>query len=184
MADVEMTVYGPGGTHLTLRVLVDTGDTQTVLPERLAQQLNLPRLGTAPVQTNNGTVPWTWSKAWISVRGLHPVEVPVWIAPDSVDAAVGEVTLAALGAKLVFPPPHYEETPPHPETGGLGVVTAPPRAARRTAPSPGLLGKMAANLSVCAGCVNRVPGTLVDICGACGCPTRTRALTSCPLGYF
>jgi len=178
-----LTVYGPGGTVESVEALVDTGATQTTVTESFAARVGLPRRGPAPVETNDGIRIFQWSDGWVAMRGLAPVHVPLWIAPDDVEPAIGETTLSELGAVLVFPAPQYEGVPPAPTGGPPYIAPNAYEAAGRSKMAQGWTGRVSANLTVCASCPERRPG-LIDRCGACGCPTATRALTSCPLGKF
>jgi predicted aspartyl protease len=171
-----IAIYGPKGV-VERSALVDTGAKYTVVRSADAVALGLEMGSDVPVITNGGTVVWHASHAFVSAGGLQPVDVPVWIAPDGVETALGETTMAALGYKLVRPPPQYDEVP------GVAAVAS---AAQMGVPAPNLPRPneflYAARQAVCQGC-EFSDGTGVP-CSLCRCSLEKRMAAGCPIGRF
>jgi len=82
-----------------VQALVDTGATLTVIPERLAQELELSELTMEKVKTGAGRVDLKRSAARISIEGKESVQ-DVLIS-DFIDRVLlGAVTLEALALSV------------------------------------------------------------------------------------
>ena len=153
------TVVGPKG-QVTRNFEIDTGATDTILPQADADGVGLPTLAQQNVQTDNGDVAWGISRATLIIRG-YAVEVPLYLAPDRI-YAIGDSTLNALQAQLQLPP-QAEATPKH--------YTQEQRQA------------------LCESCEYLEAGPLgIPRCSLCRCPiwskTRTSKDGGCPDGRW
>jgi len=82
-----------------VQALADTGATLTVVPEKLAEELELGELSTEMVKTGAGKIELKRSSARISIDGKEAPQ-PVLIS-DFIDRVlVGAVTLEALALSL------------------------------------------------------------------------------------
>ncbi len=180
MTDERITVYGPkASVEMSLRV--DTGARNTIIPESVATRLGLEG-PYVQVSTYGRTVTWQVADGYVASHGVTPVRAPIWIAPDGETPALGETAMAALGYKIVrpAPSPNFELHLKSPAAGAAQLQTP-----SGFAPLPFDAAELTYSdrLAVCRSCPNLRPG-LIDTCGACGCPVRTRALSSCPQGRF
>ena len=92
---VPATLTGPTGRVEKLELLVDTGATFVVVPQELAQRLELQPTRTCPLQIAGGREEsWLLAEARLAIDGLE-VTMPCLIAPDG-PALLGAVALESL----------------------------------------------------------------------------------------
>jgi len=76
--------------------LVDTGATRSVIPERLAEDLALQRIGSARVRTASGEEELALSWAFVEIAGKRDVS-SLLISAKIDRVLIGVVTLEAMG---------------------------------------------------------------------------------------
>lgn len=79
--------------------IVDTGATLTVVPHRLAKELNLEITGRSIVETGAGRLEMDRSRVWIEIMGKSEI-VPVLISDIIDKVLVGVTTLEVLGLQV------------------------------------------------------------------------------------
>jgi len=79
--------------------LVDTGATLTVIPRKLANELNLKPTGKAIVETGTGRMELERTRIWIEIEGREEV-MPVLISDIIDKVLVGVTTLEILGLQV------------------------------------------------------------------------------------
>jgi len=81
---VKVRLGDPAGTKIIeVDALVDTGATLTVIPRRLANELNLSVTGKTLVETGAGRLELDRSRAWIEILGRGDI-IPVLVS-DIID---------------------------------------------------------------------------------------------------
>ena len=100
---VQGTVRGPAGNEVSVRFLIDSGATYSLLPASVCQSIGLqPKRDMEFVLADGTTVRRGVSECWLSLvqgEGHTPV---VLGEPGDAEALLGVVTLEILG--LVFDP--------------------------------------------------------------------------------
>lgn len=79
--------------------LVDTGATDTVIPERIAKQLRLRILGSIRVETGKGTVRLNESTCRIKIRNRSKI-LPVLVSRHIRRVLIGVTTLESMALQL------------------------------------------------------------------------------------
>ena len=88
-----------GGESKEAVALVDTGATLTVLPKALAQELNLPRIGTSKVRTGAGILELERARCILRIEGKEIMQDV--LVSDIIDKVlIGVVTLESLGLEV------------------------------------------------------------------------------------
>jgi len=88
-----------GGEGKEAVALVDTGATLTVLPKTLAQELNLPRIGTSKVRTGAGILELERARCILRIEGKEIMQDV--LVSDIIDKVlIGVVTLGSLGLEV------------------------------------------------------------------------------------
>jgi len=85
--------------HLRVKALVDMGATLTVLPRRLAEELEIEPVSTEHVMTGAGPVRVERGRAWIKLGGKEEA-FPVWISSFVDKVLLGVVVLESLGFEV------------------------------------------------------------------------------------
>ena len=92
---VRARVSGPTGRSEELELLVDTGATFLVVPQGLAERLELQPTRACPLQLAGGREEtWPLAEARLALNGIE-VTTPCLIAPDG-PALLGAVALESL----------------------------------------------------------------------------------------
>lgn len=79
--------------------LVDTGATLTVVPRKLAEELNLEVTGKSTVETGAGKLEFERSRIWMELEGRSEI-VPALISNIIDKVLIGVVALEALGLQV------------------------------------------------------------------------------------
>jgi len=96
---VKARIGDPGRRIVEVDALVDTGATLTVVPRRLADELELEVTGRVPVMTAGGRVELERTRVWIELEGKEGI-VPAVIS-DVIDRVlIGVTTLEILGLQV------------------------------------------------------------------------------------
>lgn len=97
---VKARIGDPGRRRIVeVDALVDTGATLTVVPRRLADELELEVTGRVPVMTAGGRVELERTRVWIELEGKEGI-VPAVIS-DVIDRVlIGVTTLEILGLQV------------------------------------------------------------------------------------
>jgi clan AA aspartic protease len=90
----------------TVKALVDTGASLTVLPEKLADELGIRAISEEKVSTGAGEIKVKRGRAWIKLKGKEDA-FPVWISDFIDKVLLGVVVLESFGFDV------------DPTTGGL-----------------------------------------------------------------
>jgi len=99
MAQLHQRVCVSGSKTVTVRMLIDTGATFSVLPRALARSLGITHLRSARVSLGNGQRRRV--EAGIAVFGLGGREAPSTVlVADTVEPILGAETIDALGLEL------------------------------------------------------------------------------------
>jgi len=94
---VEAVIRNPNtGKHATAKALVDTGATLTVLPRRIAEELQLPVIGRRRVATAKGTAELDECVGVVEVMG-RKAYVHMLTSNDTDTVLIGATTLETLG---------------------------------------------------------------------------------------
>ena len=110
-----------GRKAVDVDALVDTGTTLTVVPRRLAKELDLRPTGKATLATAGGVVELEKTRMWVELEEKGEV-VPTLVS-DVVDKVlIGVTTLEVLGLQV---DPHLRQTQGADHTTVLSVVNAP-----------------------------------------------------------
>ncbi len=93
----KVTISNPGdaGKKSTVEAMVDTGATFTVVPKRLAVELDLPITGKGKVRTATGEVVLQRARALIQIDGKSEIN-PVFLSDTLDRVLVGVITLETL----------------------------------------------------------------------------------------
>ena len=84
---------------IEVEALVDTGATLTVVPRRLAKELELKITGRTVVETGAGRIILDRTRIWIELEGRNEI-VPALIS-DTIDKVlIGVTTLEVLGLQV------------------------------------------------------------------------------------
>jgi len=97
---VETVIRNPNtGGHVTARALIDMGATLTVLPRRIAEELQLPVIGRRRVATAKGTVELDECIGIVEVMdGKAYVQM---LVSDEIDVVlIGTVAIETLGFEI------------------------------------------------------------------------------------
>jgi clan AA aspartic protease len=97
---VEAVIRNPNtGKHATVKALVDTGATLTVIPRRVFEELQLPLRGRRSVRTAKGYVELDECFGAIEVMGKS-TETRMLVSDDLEFALIGVTTLELLGLEV------------------------------------------------------------------------------------
>jgi clan AA aspartic protease len=97
---VEAVIRNPNtGKHATAKALVDTGATLTVLPRRIAEELQLPVIGRRRVATAKGTAELDECIGIVEVMG-RKAYVHMLVSNDVDIVLIGATTLETLGLEV------------------------------------------------------------------------------------
>ena len=97
---VEAVIRNPNtGRHATTKALVDTGATLTVLPRRIAEELQLPVIGRRRVATAKGTAELDECVGVVEVMG-RKAYVHMLVSNDVDTVLIGATTLETLGLEV------------------------------------------------------------------------------------
>jgi aspartyl protease family protein len=97
---VEVVVRNPDtGRHATAKALVDTGATLTVVPRRLAEELQLPTIGRRRVMTAKGTTELDECVGVVEVMG-RKAYTHILVSDDIEIVLIGATTLETLGLEV------------------------------------------------------------------------------------
>jgi len=93
---VEAVIRNPNtGKHATAKALVDTGATLTVLPRRIAEELQLPVIGRRRVATAKGTAEFDECVGVVEVMG-RKAYAHMLTSNDADTLLIGATTLETL----------------------------------------------------------------------------------------
>jgi clan AA aspartic protease len=97
---VEAVIRNPNtGKHATVKALVDTGATLTVVPRRITEELQLPVIGRRRVATAKGTTELDECVGVVEVMGRKAYVHT--LASNDVDIVlIGTTTLETLGLEV------------------------------------------------------------------------------------
>jgi len=93
-----------------VKALVDTGDSLTTLPKKLADELGITPFTEEQVKTGAGTIKISRGRAWIKLKGKES-PFDVWISDFIDKVLLGVVVLQVLGFQV---DPTTEELKPTP----------------------------------------------------------------------
>jgi clan AA aspartic protease len=97
---VEAVIRNPNtGRHATAKALVDTGATLTVLPRKIAEELQLPVIGRRRVTTAKGTTELDECVGIVEVMG-RKAYVHMLASNDIDIVLIGATTLETLGLEV------------------------------------------------------------------------------------
>jgi len=97
---VEAVIKNPNtGRHATAKALVDTGATLTVLPRKIAEELQLPTIGRRRVTTAKGTTELDECVGIVEVMG-RKAYVHMLTSNDADTVLIGATTLETLGLEV------------------------------------------------------------------------------------
>jgi Predicted aspartyl protease len=97
---VEAVIKNPNtGRHTTAKALVDTGATLTVLPRKIAEELQLPVIGRRRVATAKGTAELDECVGVVEVMG-RKAYVHMLVSNDVDIVLIGATTLETLGLEV------------------------------------------------------------------------------------
>jgi len=96
----DVTVRGNKAAVELKNVLIDTGDTYTVLPERILEEVGAPRIpGEIEIELGNGQK--VKAKAYGVAIKIKGVEAPaISIAFEGAQTVIGVETLESIGLRL------------------------------------------------------------------------------------
>jgi len=84
---------------IEVEALVDTGATLTVIPRRLANELNLKPTGKTMVETGAGRIELNRTRIWIEIKGKEEI-MPALISDITDKVLIGVTTLEVLGLQV------------------------------------------------------------------------------------
>jgi clan AA aspartic protease len=97
---VEAVIRNPNtGKHATAKALVDTGATLTVLPRKIAEELQLPVIGRRRVATAKSTAELDECIGVVEVMG-RKAYVHMLVSNDADIVLIGATTLETLGLQV------------------------------------------------------------------------------------
>ena len=82
-----------------VKALVDTGASLTVLPKKLAEELEIKPLKTEEVSTGAGIVKVERGRAWVKIKDKEDA-FPVWISDIIDKVLLGVVVLESFGFEV------------------------------------------------------------------------------------
>jgi clan AA aspartic protease len=97
---VEVAVRNPDtGRHAAAKALVDTGATLTVVPRRIAEELQLPTIGKRRVMTAKGTTELDECVGVVEVMG-RKAYTHILVSDDIEIVLIGATALETLGLEV------------------------------------------------------------------------------------
>jgi aspartyl protease family protein len=97
---VEAVIKNPNtDRHATAKALVDTAATLTVLPRRIAEELQLPTIGRRRVMTAKGTTELDECVGVVEVMG-RKAYTHILVSDDIEIVLIGATTLETLGLEV------------------------------------------------------------------------------------
>ena len=97
---VEAVIRNPNtGRHATVKALVDTGATLTVVPKGIAEELRLPAIGRRRVATAKGTAELDECIGIVEVMGRRAY-THILVSNDVDIVLIGVATLEILGLEV------------------------------------------------------------------------------------